>query len=88
MQMQEYPKALYLRGWDDLDASVTVRDAAEEAAARAQGYRMLSEPAPVDADGDGTESAAELRAALDAKGVAYDRRWGVARLRAALDAAA
>lgn len=46
--MQEYPKALYLRGWDDLNASVTVRDRAEEDAARAQGYRMLTDP-PVEA---------------------------------------
>lgn len=82
----EYPKALYLRGWEDLDATVVVANAAEEADARARGYRMLSEPV-VDANGDGVESAAELRAALDAKGVEYDRRWGVARLRAALDAA-
>lgn len=43
--MIEYPKALYLRGWDDLSASVTVQDAEEEKAARARGYRMLSEPA-------------------------------------------
>jgi hypothetical protein len=40
----EYPKALYLRGWADLDAKVVVSDAAEEADARAQGYRMLSDP--------------------------------------------
>lgn len=40
----EYPKSLYLRGWADLDAHVVVSDAAEEADARAQGYRMLSEP--------------------------------------------
>lgn len=40
----EYPKALYLRGWDDLDAVVTVHDAAQEAEARAEGYRTLLEP--------------------------------------------
>jgi hypothetical protein len=40
----EFPKALYLRGWDDLAACVTVQDAAEEAGARAQGYRSLTEP--------------------------------------------
>lgn len=46
---EEYPKALYLRGWDDLDACVTVADAEQEAAARAEGYRTLLEPvaAPV-----------------------------------------
>lgn len=42
--MIDYPKALYLRGWADLGAMVTVQDAAGEAAARADGYRMLSEP--------------------------------------------
>jgi len=41
----EFPKALYLRGWDDLNACVTVQDAGQEADARAQGYRSLAEPA-------------------------------------------
>jgi hypothetical protein len=40
----EFPKALYLRGWDDLDACVTAQDAGQEADARAQGYRSLAEP--------------------------------------------
>jgi len=40
----EYPKSLYLKGWDDLDASVIVHDAEQEAQAREEGYRMLSEP--------------------------------------------
>jgi len=39
----EYPKALYLRGWDDLAACVTVQDAGQEQDARAQGYRSLAE---------------------------------------------
>lgn len=87
--MIEYPKALYLRGWDDLAACVTVKNRAEEQEARGAGYRMLSDPAPVahDADGDGAVSRAEAIAALDAAGIAHDRRWGLARLRAALDAA-
>ena len=47
----EYPKSLYAKGWDDLDAHVIVRDAAEEAEARAKGYKRLpeftdAEPAP------------------------------------------
>lgn len=87
----EYPKALYLRGWDDLSASVTVQDAAGEADARAAGYRMLS-----DAGAGAALPAAEvppdereaLLARAEALGVDVDRRWGVARLRAALDAAA
>ena len=40
----EYPKSLYLHGWDDLDACVIVRDEQQEAQARSEGYRMLSEP--------------------------------------------
>lgn len=43
MTFHEYPKSLYLRGWDDLSAERVVKDAAEEADARAAGYRMLSE---------------------------------------------
>lgn len=46
--MTEYPKSLYLRGWDDLSATVVVHDAAAEAEARAAGYRMLSDPEPVE----------------------------------------
>lgn len=49
MVIVEYPKGLYLRGWEDLDAFVIVKDAEEEAAARAKGYRHINEPAPVDA---------------------------------------
>jgi hypothetical protein len=45
----EYPKALYLRGWDDLDAMVTVYDAGQEAEARADGYRALVDPPVVPA---------------------------------------
>lgn len=37
-----------------------------------------------DTDGDGEISADEARQRLDALGVAYDKRWGVAKLRAAL----
>ncbi len=57
MTFHEYPKALYLRGWDDLDAMVTVYDAAQEAEAREDGYRSLVEP-PVEVVGqdDATEA--------------------------------
>jgi hypothetical protein len=37
-----------------------------------------------DTDGDGEISAAEARERLDFLGVTYDKRWGVAKLRAAL----
>jgi hypothetical protein len=40
----EYPKSLYLKGWEDLSATVIVCDEKEEAEARKQGYKMLNEP--------------------------------------------
>lgn len=40
----EYPKSLYLEGWDNLDASVIVNDSDEEFEARKQGYKSLDEP--------------------------------------------
>ena len=87
---QEYPKSLYLRGWDDLSAHVIVQDGAAETEARKAGYRMLTDPPALapDTDGDGAESKAELLAEADRLGVTVDRRWGVARLREALAEAA
>lgn len=76
--MLEYPKALYLKGWDDLDASVTVNDAESEAAARAQGYKSLAEEVKEVSEIDA------IRAQLDEKGIAYDRRWGAENLKALL----
>lgn len=83
----EYPKSLYLRGWDDLSAHVIVADAEAEAEARKAGYRMLSD-VPGDADGDGVATKDELLAEAERLGVAVDKRWGVARLRDALAEAA
>lgn len=80
---QEYPKWVYPDG--DATKGVKVASAEEEAALA---------PAPVDevaADDAATAAAEEvvhtvesLRAALDAKGTAYDNRWGVKRLQQAL----
>lgn len=42
---QEFPKALYLKGWDDLSAAVTVNSAEEEESARKDGYKGLNEQA-------------------------------------------
>lgn len=57
----EYPKSLYLRGWDDLSATVVVHDAAAEAEARAAGYRMLSDPPePIEAVSAGDSMEAEV----------------------------
>ncbi len=61
MVIVEYPKALYLRGWDDLDACVTVHDAEQEAEARAEGYRMLSEPVEAPETDDDTPDAPKRR---------------------------
>jgi hypothetical protein len=57
----EYPKALYPRGWDDLDAMVTVHDAAQEAKARAEGYRTLLEPVAAAEVDDDTPDAPKRR---------------------------
>jgi hypothetical protein len=43
---QEYPKSLYLKGWEDLDATVVVYDADEEAVMRSSGYKGLADPEP------------------------------------------
>ena len=61
MTFHEYPKALYLRGWDDLDACVTVKDRAEEDAARAEGYRTLLEPVADAAPDDDAPEAPKRR---------------------------
>lgn len=43
MKSTEYPKQLYRQGWDDLSDSVVVENEDEEDAARAEGFKMLSE---------------------------------------------
>ena len=43
MKTNEYPKQLYRKGWDDLSDSVVVENEDEEDAARAEGFKMLSE---------------------------------------------
>ena len=43
MEFIEYPKQLYRSGWEDLSDSVVVNDAAEEEAARAEGFKGLDE---------------------------------------------
>ena len=45
----EYPKALYLDGWTNLGSYRRVRTAEEEAAARAEGFKTLTEWPPPDA---------------------------------------
>ena len=52
----EYPKQLYRKGWDDLTDSVVVESEDEEAAARAEGFKMLSEE-------DGEEAPKRVRKA-------------------------
>ena len=43
MKSTEYPKQLYRQGWEDLSDSVVVENDDEEDAARAEGFKMLSE---------------------------------------------
>ena len=57
----EYPKALYLRGWEDLGAMVMVHNAAEEADARTEGYRTLAEPVAPPAVADDAPDAPKRR---------------------------
>ena len=57
----EYPKALYLREWDDLTACVTVQDAGQEHDARAAGYRSLAEPVAKEETGDDAPDAPKRR---------------------------
>ena len=49
MEYVEFPKALYLRGFEDLDAWVMVHTRDEEAVKRAEGYKHLSEVGEPDA---------------------------------------
>jgi hypothetical protein len=55
--MNEYPKQLYRKGWDDLSDSVVVESPEEEGDARQQGFKMLSEP--VEAPKAGRKAKAE-----------------------------
>jgi hypothetical protein len=49
MASKDYPRSLYLNGWLDLSAERIVNSAAEEEAARAEGYKTLPEfPHPDD----------------------------------------
>ena len=75
----EYPKALYLNG-DSQAEEVLVKDAEEEAAKRAEGFRVYGEVQ----EQPGEETAESLRVKLDAAGIEYDKRWGIAKLKAAL----
>lgn len=85
MDFQEFPKALY-KG----DECAVVDDADAENAARADGFVFAGEsPAVVESTSGPKEiTADELRAQLDAAGIAYDKRWGVAKLAEALKGAA
>ena len=42
-EFHEYSKQLYRKGWDDLSDSVVVENEDDEDAARAEGFKMLSE---------------------------------------------
>lgn len=58
---------------------ILCRDADEEAAVHAErDARENPQPEPVE------ETVDTLRAKLDAAGVAYDKRWGIDKLKAAL----
>lgn len=54
----EYPKQLYRSGWDDLSDSVVVQTEDEEDAARAEGFKMLSEEGSEEAPKRGRKAKA------------------------------
>ena len=62
MKSTEYPKQLYRKGWDDLSDSVVVENDDEEDAARAEGFKMLSEE-----EGEGEAAPKPARAPRKAK---------------------
>lgn len=76
MDFQEFPKCLY-RG----DEPLIVANEHEEAAARSGGFRFWSD---ADAPAEAPETVESLRAKLDALGIKYDQRFGVAKLAALL----
>lgn len=41
--MQEYPKILYRKGWDDLNDNVVVFDSEQERKAELEGFKSLTE---------------------------------------------
>lgn len=51
-----YPRSLYLKGWEDLSLTVIVHSEDEELAARANGYKNLKET-PLDAPVAGDDIA-------------------------------
>lgn len=59
MKHAEYPKQLYRQGWEDLTDTIVANDEAEEEAARADGFKMLSE--------EGEEAPKPARAPRKAK---------------------
>ena len=88
---QKYPMSLYLRG-DALADHVIVTSEEEEAAKRAEGFKGAWEPQEKEPDADHAESdgaghtVESVRAQLDALGIAYDKRLGLAKLLALLPA--
>ena len=62
MKSNEYPKQLYRQGWEDLTDTIVANDEAEEEAARADGFKMLSEE-----DGEGEAAPKPARAPRKAK---------------------
>ena len=77
--MIDYPKMLYLAGWEALSQSVVVSDGKGELAARALGYRSLGEP--TSAAKDEPDERDVIAAELTAQGIDFDRRLGAVKLR-------
>lgn len=87
----EYPKALYEAG--DAGRVLVIVDGPEaEAVQREQGFRMIGDPAPevpaapVAEPADDGVTVESVRSQLDALGIEYDKRLGLAKLQALLPA--
>lgn len=80
-----YPLNLTLPSSNTLNVSVgfaVANDAAEHEALSALGYEpkfAAAEADPAEDDGKG-HTVESVRAQLDAAGIAYDKRWGLAKL--------
>lgn len=76
MDFQEFPKSLYMSG-DTAAETVVVFNSEQEDAKRSEGFLMASEK---DDEAEKGDELADLRQALTAAGIEFDKRWGIKRL--------
>ena len=74
----DYPRSLYLKGWEDLSLTVIVNSEEEELAARANGYRNLKETplgVPIEADGVAVIQPDDWFPSREVRPVDWSRKW-------------